>query len=160
MTSLIAIRDLRAGYGDAVVLPNLSLDLAAGQVLLQGTDLAILTAPELRQRRRTMQLVFQDPLSPLDPMQRVGQIVVEPLRALPEVPDRSECERRVAAQFFGARGVRHHRDAGFRRVQVGGAHAQQVVQRDREHPRAEIAPGGDVASEQRLVEVLLGLAGR
>jgi branched-chain amino acid transport system ATP-binding protein len=33
MTDLLAIRDLRAGYGDAVVLPNLSLELEAGQVL-------------------------------------------------------------------------------------------------------------------------------
>jgi branched-chain amino acid transport system ATP-binding protein len=33
MRNLLAIRDLRAGYGDAVVLPNLSLDLEEGRVL-------------------------------------------------------------------------------------------------------------------------------
>src|SRR3982074_1464086 len=33
MPSLLHIRGLRAGYGEAVVLPDMSLDLAEGQVL-------------------------------------------------------------------------------------------------------------------------------
>jgi branched-chain amino acid transport system ATP-binding protein len=33
MRSLLSVSDLRAGYGEAVVLPNLSLDLGEGQVL-------------------------------------------------------------------------------------------------------------------------------
>ena len=72
-----------------------------------------------------MQLVFQDPLSSLDPMQRVGQIVVEPLRALPEIPDRSECERRVAAQLaavgLGAEFLQR------RPAQLSGGQAQRVA---------------------------------
>lgn len=72
---------------------------AAGQVLLDGMDLAILSAAELRERRRRMQMVFQDPLGSLDPMQRVGEVVAEPLRTLREPPDESTLGSRVAEQL-------------------------------------------------------------
>ncbi len=42
-----------------------------GQVLVDGVDLAILTPAELRERRRRMQMVFQDPLASLDPTMTV-----------------------------------------------------------------------------------------
>jgi ABC-type oligopeptide transport system ATPase subunit len=38
----------------------------AGQVLVDGVDLAILAPAELRERRRRMQMVFQDPLASLE----------------------------------------------------------------------------------------------
>src|SRR4249920_3580253 len=47
----------------------------SGQVLVKGVDLAILTPAELRERRRTMQMVFQDPLASLDPTMTVEQVV-------------------------------------------------------------------------------------
>jgi ABC-type glutathione transport system ATPase component len=53
--------------------------LAAGQVLLKGEDLAILTPSELRHRRRAVQLIFQDPIASLDPRMRIADIVAEPL---------------------------------------------------------------------------------
>lgn len=53
--------------------------LDSGEVLFQGVDLAKLTAAELRQRRRDMQMVFQDPFASLNPRMRVGEIVGEGL---------------------------------------------------------------------------------
>ena len=49
----------------------------AGQVLIDGRDLAILTRSQLRQLRREMQLVFQDPFASLDPRMRIRAIVGE-----------------------------------------------------------------------------------
>lgn len=72
---------------------------ATGQVLLDGMDLAILTPAELRERRRRMQMVFQDPLGSLDPMQRVEEVVAEPLRTLREPPDERTLRARVVAQL-------------------------------------------------------------
>jgi ABC-type glutathione transport system ATPase component len=54
----------------------------AGQVLLAGTDLHALPRAALRRARRDFQMVFQDPYGSLDPRQRVGTIVAEPLAAL------------------------------------------------------------------------------
>ncbi|HWT28960.1 MAG TPA: ATP-binding cassette domain-containing protein, partial [Methylophilaceae bacterium] len=55
------------------------LPLDSGEVLFQGVDLAKLTAAELRQRRRDMQMVFQDPFASLNPRMRIGEIVAEGL---------------------------------------------------------------------------------
>ena len=49
----------------------------AGQVFYDGRDLATLSRSELRQLRRQMQLVFQDPYSSLNPRMRVRAIVGE-----------------------------------------------------------------------------------
>jgi peptide/nickel transport system ATP-binding protein len=52
-----------------------------GQVLFMGRDLNALGPAELRSARREFQMVFQDPYGSLDPRQRVGRIVGEPLAA-------------------------------------------------------------------------------
>ena len=53
----------------------------AGRVVFDGTDLSTLKGEELRRMRRRMQMVFQDPMSSLDPRQSVESILVEGLRA-------------------------------------------------------------------------------
>jgi peptide/nickel transport system ATP-binding protein len=50
-----------------------------GSVRLLGRDLNALSHTELRDARRDFQMVFQDPYGSLDPRQRVGRIVAEPL---------------------------------------------------------------------------------
>ena len=51
----------------------------AGTIRLRGEDLGALPPTDLRRRRRDFQMVFQDPYGSLDPRQRVGRIVAEPL---------------------------------------------------------------------------------
>jgi len=71
--------------------------LAGGQVLLRGEDLAILSPDELRQRRRDLQLIFQDPLACLDPRMRIAEILAQPLRAFEPTLDRAARRQRAAA---------------------------------------------------------------
>ena len=52
---------------------------SAGQVLFQGQDLSQLDAGQLREARKSFQMVFQDPFGSLDPRQTVLNIVCEPL---------------------------------------------------------------------------------
>ena len=52
---------------------------SAGSILFDGEDLLGLTGRRMRQRRREMQIVFQDPYSSLSPRQRVEDIIAEPL---------------------------------------------------------------------------------
>lgn len=51
----------------------------AGEVLFEGKDLAKLQKTERSAFRRAAQLIFQDPFSSLNPRQRVGDIIGEPL---------------------------------------------------------------------------------
>ncbi|WP_424014117.1 dipeptide ABC transporter ATP-binding protein [Halorubrum xinjiangense] len=50
-----------------------------GRVVFAGTDLTDLDGSELRKTRKDLQMIFQDPLSSLDPRQTVGQTIREPL---------------------------------------------------------------------------------
>ncbi len=52
----------------------------SGEVLFEGRDLCSLPPALLREARMSLQLVFQDPYSSLDPRMRAADIVAEPLR--------------------------------------------------------------------------------
>ena len=51
-----------------------------GRVVFAGEDLGGLSKSELRERRKDMQMVFQDPMSSLDPRMTAGQTIMEPLK--------------------------------------------------------------------------------
>jgi oligopeptide transport system ATP-binding protein len=51
----------------------------SGRILLEGRDLAALDGERLRQVRRRMQMIFQDPFASVDPRLTVEQIIQEPL---------------------------------------------------------------------------------
>jgi peptide/nickel transport system ATP-binding protein/oligopeptide transport system ATP-binding protein len=51
----------------------------SGEVIFDGKDLTKLSFEEMRDVRRQMQIVFQDPFASLDPKMTVGASIVEPL---------------------------------------------------------------------------------
>jgi oligopeptide transport system ATP-binding protein len=53
------------------------IEPTSGRIIFNGRDLASLGRTELRQLRREMQIVFQDPYASLNPRMRVGAIVGE-----------------------------------------------------------------------------------
>lgn len=67
----------------------------SGSALVAGTDMATATRRELRDLRRDVQIVFQDPHSSLDPRMNVRQAVDEPL-LVHDYGDRQERRARVA----------------------------------------------------------------
>jgi peptide/nickel transport system ATP-binding protein len=52
---------------------------SSGRVLFEGHDLAVLQGEALRARRPGVQMVFQDPISSLNPRRRISDIVAAPL---------------------------------------------------------------------------------
>jgi len=71
------------------------LPIKEGKVVWLGTDLASLDAEAMRQKRREMQIIFQDPLASLNPRMTIGQIIAEPLKTFnPGLPG-AEVKRRV-----------------------------------------------------------------
>ena len=55
-------------------------DASAGEIHFDGVDLLKLNKKEMRQRRRQMQIIFQDPYSSLNPRMTVGGIIGEALK--------------------------------------------------------------------------------
>jgi peptide/nickel transport system ATP-binding protein len=70
---------------------------SAGRTLFAGADLAALSREELRARRRSMQIIFQDPYASLNPRMRVTDILAEGMRSLGVGADEADRLRRMDA---------------------------------------------------------------
>jgi oligopeptide transport system ATP-binding protein len=55
------------------------LEPTSGSVLFEGKDLGSLGKHELRELRKKMQIIFQDPFASLNPRMRIQEIITEPL---------------------------------------------------------------------------------
>ncbi|HLA12470.1 MAG TPA: dipeptide ABC transporter ATP-binding protein [Pyrinomonadaceae bacterium] len=66
-----------------------------GDVLFEGRDVLKAGKGELRQMRREMQIIFQDPYASLNPRMKVGDIVGEPL-VIHNIGDKAKRRTRVA----------------------------------------------------------------
>ncbi|OEZ28393.1 ABC transporter ATP-binding protein [Variovorax boronicumulans] len=100
----------------------------SGSVRLNGEELLTLPANAMRQRRRDLQIIFQDPYASLNPRLTAGDIVTEPLRNFGDV---SVAERRERVQWLFSRvGLRPeaakkfpHEFSGGQRQRLGIARA-------------------------------------
>jgi peptide/nickel transport system ATP-binding protein len=52
----------------------------SGSVVLDGTEIAGMTGSAMRRQRRRLQMIFQDPISSLNPLRKVKDIIAEGLR--------------------------------------------------------------------------------
>jgi len=95
-----------------------------GSVLFDGVDLLKLDAKAMRRHRRHLQVIFQDPYSSLNPRERVGAIVREPLDLMMPDISRSDREKR-ARELFGLVGLRVDQMALFPH-QFSGGQRQRV----------------------------------
>jgi oligopeptide/dipeptide ABC transporter ATP-binding protein len=71
------------------------IEPTSGEVTFEGRDVLSLERNELRQLRREMQIVFQDPYASLNPRMKVGDIVGEPL-VIHKIGTKSERRDRVS----------------------------------------------------------------
>ena len=55
------------------------IPVTSGQVIFDGIDLTTLRGEKLRQQRKQLQIIFQDPYASLDPRMTIGDIIAEPL---------------------------------------------------------------------------------
>jgi oligopeptide transport system ATP-binding protein len=99
-----------------------------GSIELEGVDITQLKASEMRERRRQMQVVFQDPFSSLNPRMSAGEIVGEPLSNYGLLSGKAKQER--VAQLFAQVGLRPdqmarypHEFSGGQRQRLGIARA-------------------------------------
>ncbi len=69
-----------------------------GSVLLDGVDISHMKSRELREHRKKMQIIFQDPFASLDPRRQVGKAVAEPLQIHGVTPEMG-LEETVAELF-------------------------------------------------------------
>ena len=96
----------------------------SGQVIFEGTDLMKLSKEKLRSARTSMQMVFQDPISSLDPRMTVSQLIEEPL----SIWNRGGSEERVAAidKLLNDVGLDPHMVLDRRAYEFSGGQCQRI----------------------------------
>jgi ABC-type oligopeptide transport system ATPase subunit len=136
------------------------IEPTSGSVRFRGEDVLGFSRPRLREVRRHMQIVFQDPYSSLNPRMRARQIVEEPL-IIHRLGDRAERAERVR-QLFGLVGLdaAHlnrfpHEFSGGQRQRIGLARALAL------HPTFlvldEPVSALDVSVQAQVVNLLMDL---
>lgn len=66
-----------------------------GEILYKGKNIVGLKEKEMKEFRRKMQLIFQDPFSSLDPRKSVEESIGEPLKIYKEFKNKEEYEERI-----------------------------------------------------------------
>jgi len=135
----------------------------AGIVRFEGVDLATVAARNLRQLRRHMQPIFQDPYASLDPRFTVGDSIAEPL-VIHGIGDRMSRRDRVAEllDIVGlegdAAGRYPHEFSGGQRQRIGIARAIAL------EPKLIVADEPvsalDVSIQSQILNLLIELKAR
>ncbi|SDU78103.1 ABC transporter ATP-binding protein [Jiangella alkaliphila] len=102
-------------------------DPTAGEIQVVGRDLVRAGRAELRQLRRQVQMVYQDPVASLNPRLTVGDNVAEPLRLAGGMP-RRERQARVL-DLFGQVGLRPEHTGRYPSEFSGGQRQRVAIAR-------------------------------
>ena len=130
------------------------LEPTGGSIRFDGRDITHLDEATLRPMRRRMQMIFQDPMSSLNPRRRVGGIIAGPLRL--HGLDRIDARVDDALDHVGLprafRARYPHELSGGQRQRVGIARAiamaPEFILAD------EIVSGLDVSSQAQVLNLL------
>jgi len=130
--TLAIVGESGSGKSTTARLAMRLLDADAGTIHMLGEDITHLSGAALRQRRRHIQMVFQDPFASLNPRMKIAETVGEGLRV--HAPELGRVERRrKVAEILDQCGMGNdvldrypHQFSGGQRQRIGIARALVV----------------------------------
>jgi len=138
------------------------LDPTEGNITFEGNDVAHAEGPELKDLRRDLQMIFQDPYSSLDPRAPVGDSIGEGLR-IHGIGDKDEQQERVS-EMLEVVGLRReqakrfpHEFSGGQRQRIGIARA--LILRPKFVVADEPVSALDVSVQAQVLNLLKELQG-
>ena len=72
------------------------LEATGGEVLFEGKDIFKLSDAQMKELRKDMQIIFQDPYSSLNPRMTVSEIIAEPIKVRHTIRNKAERGERVS----------------------------------------------------------------
>jgi len=133
----------------------------SGEVHLNGMRIDNLSEAEIRKQRRSIQGVFQDPFSSLNPKMRIADIIAEPIRNFALASSRADLQGRIEQALekvrlpLGAANKFPHEFSGGQRQRIGIARAlaaePEIIVCD------EAVSALDVSVKAQIVNLLIDL---